>query len=44
MIKHYGGGFMVIKSCKRDVKLPRFRFLQIANRIGGEDPMHDDSV
>ena len=24
--------------------IPHFCFLQIANKIGGEDPMHDDSV
>ena len=28
----------------RAIKYPRFCFLQIANKIGGEDPMHDDSV
>ena len=29
----------------RDVKVPPFfYFLQIASKLGGEDPLHDDSV
>ena len=42
---NYGGGFTVYFFPKNKGNTYYVSvFLQIANKIGGEDPMHDDSV
>ena len=42
-MKHCGGGLKYQISNEK-VNFSRFCFLQIASKIGGEDPMHDDNV